>query len=143
MPLEVLTFLEAALAQYKDGSISERVQDKLDEFVGAWIHDVREVHRLPHLKLFSKLSNEVTSVVLTELDYLIREELKSRRLGYQTYKPQVQHFFELERIKSIGPEFLRGLLRRKSLNVIADSDLSGPLSSILKLFDQRHEEEHH
>lgn len=135
MPIEVLTFLEDALAQYKNGSISSRDEDKLEEFVGAWIHDVRQAHPSVHLRLFSRLSNELTFVVLAELDYLVREELKSRRLGYQTYGPQVQHFFELDRLKHVGPELLRAMLRRKSLHVIAESDLTGPLSAISKLFD--------
>ncbi|WP_151638725.1 hypothetical protein [Noviherbaspirillum aerium] len=140
MPIEVLTFLEDALAQYKNGSISSRDEDKLEEFVGAWIHDVRQEHPSAHLSLFARLSNELTFVVLAELDYLVREELKSRRLGYQTYGPQVQHFFERDRLKHIGPDFLRAMLRRKSLLVMAEGDLTGPLSAISKLFEHSVEE---
>jgi hypothetical protein len=133
---ELLAYLEDGLTRHREGKpISEPENRKLQEFVAQWFWKVREVHPSSRIKQISGYSNEMVFVAFSELDYLVREEIKSRRLGYVTYKFGIENFFDSERIRYANPDFLRTILRYRGFDAMADGDMTGPLSSIAKLFE--------
>lgn len=136
MPDELLAFLEDALTRHREGKpMSEPDNYKLQEFVAQWYWKVRDIHPSHCVRQLTGYSYEMVFVAFSELDYLVQQEIKSRRLGYCTYRPGVENFFDSGRLKHIRPDYLRNILRYKGFTAMADGDLSGPMNAIVKLFE--------
>ena len=65
-------------------------------------------------------------VVMSELDYLVQQEIVSRQLNYKTY--EIQDLFDTERLRHLLPTYVRCFFRYNGLGPLAGENMLQAMS---------------
>lgn len=131
---EQLEKIATSLAQWKRGDLAEPESDGVEDFVYRWASLVCKHQESNLVESFGKAHAEFLALAMAELEYLSHEELISRRLGCRTYQDDLEHIFDMERMKRGAPEFLKRYLNLCGFDIISD-DLSMAIPLIAKFVD--------
>lgn len=137
MDAESLSKIATMLSKWKQNGLQDDERLIIEAFACFWARGLLTEQKAPLAKKLdvSEYGYLPVLIAMSELEFLVHQEIVSRSLSYCTYNPI--SVFDIDRLKRTYPEFLRSYLRSQFLGFLAEGDFfTAATSSISSYLEQ-------